>query len=106
MIKHFALTLSGSQQNVGAVSTVPEGDAKTPIRWISFQAKGSNSNLAYIGGSGLLVSSSTYLSRIEIPVSTIPSAPTVFEFGESVTNLSQWSVLGTNNEVLLVGYAT
>lgn len=101
MVKHYALTLNGSEQLLSSV--VPAGEEDRPILFLSLQAKGANSGLIYYGGSGQTVSSSVYMGRIEIPASTIPSAPTIFEFSTTVTNLKQWKVLGTNNDVLLIG---
>jgi hypothetical protein len=106
MVRHYALTLSGSQQNVAtalASQFASPDEGSRPIRYLSFQAKGANAALAYIGGSGQVLSSSVYMSRVEIPVTSIPAAPTMFEFSTTCTNLGQWSVLGTNTEVLLIG---
>lgn len=101
MVKHYALTLNGSEQLLSSV--LPAGDETKSIRFLSLQAKASNSAVVYYGGSGQLVSSSVYMGRIEAPVTSIPAAPTIFEFTDTVTNLAQWKVLGTNNDVLLIG---
>lgn len=101
MVKHYVLTLTGSQQLLSSV--LPEGSGDPPIRWLSMQAKGANSGIVYYGGAGQVVSSSAYMGRIEVPVTTIPSAPTIVELSESATSLSQWKVIGTNNDVLLIG---
>ncbi len=108
MVRHYALILSGAQQNLG-VALAPQfsspDEDKRPIRFLSLQAKGTVTALIYYGGSGQLLSSAVYMGRIEIPAATVPSAPTIFEFSEPVTNLAQWSVLGTNasTEVVMIG---
>mgnify|MGYP001610301593 CR=1 FL=1 len=107
MVRHYALLLTGAQQNLAVAlaaqfSSADEG--KKPIRFLSLQAKGTATALMYYGGWPQLVSSTVYGGRIEIPAATVPAAPTMFEFTDTVTSLDQWSVLGTNasTEVLMI----
>jgi len=98
MVTHFVLTLSGSAQILStATSTTKIGLLKQLI----LQADGGNANLIYVGGTGAAVaavSSTAYGFRIEIPVSTVPAAPTILEAIN--TSLADWQVIGTSTQKL------
>ena len=93
----YTLTLDGNVQSLAAGIT--ETDR---LRFISIQAQGDNSGIVYVGGKGSAdtLSTSKYGWRIEIPVATIPAAPSIIEFSQNVMNLTDFEVLGTNNDVI------
>lgn len=90
--------MSGSAQNLATALSV----ASRPIVWLSIQAFGTNAALAYVGGAG--VSAANYGFRIEIPVSTVPSAPCIVELPQGPMDLDGFYVIGTNTEKLSVAW--
>jgi hypothetical protein len=101
---HFCLNLTGSAQSLATGFTLGANDpeATAPIRWLSLQPLSANAAVVYVGFAGNVLSSSNYAFRLEIPVSTIPSAPFIIE--GLMVSLNQIQVLGTTNEDLAVGY--
>jgi hypothetical protein len=106
MVKHYSLTLSGSAQSLAAVlPTFVAGQQTGPNElswsWLSLHAGASNSGVVYVGGQGIVVSSTVYGFRIEVPVSSVPPAPSIVELGGGGSiRLSEWQVLGTSNDIL------
>jgi hypothetical protein len=99
MVTHFVLTLNGSAQVLSTVTSVKTGLLKQLI----LHTDAGNTHVIYVGGTGLsaaqaAVSSTDYGFRIEIPVSTVPPAPTILEAIN--TSLADWQVIGTNGEKL------
>lgn len=100
MVTHFTLTLSGAAQTLDTVTTT----VKTGLlKQIIFHTDAGNTHLIYVGGTGLsgssgAVTSSSYGFRIEIPVATVPPAPTIIEAIN--TSLADWQVIGTSTEKL------
>lgn len=105
MIRHFVLTLNGAAQRLSTVlpDTTVNGPHDMPARSVTAQADGANAAPIYVGGENLTVSSSSWGQRIEAATATVPPAPSLI-FGEGaskgLTRLSDWYVLGTNNEKL------
>lgn len=101
MVAHYSLTLTGSVQRLSSV--IPTGTAVPVAHFVSLQAAGANTGLIYVGGFPQLLSSTAYGFRIEIPASTIPSAPSIIELGGGAAiNLADLQVLGTNNDILKI----
>jgi hypothetical protein len=106
MVKHYALTLSGSAQSLAAVlPTYVAGQQAGPNElswsWMALQTAAANTHVVYVGGQGTVLSSSAYGFRIEAPTSTVPPAPSIVELGGGGSiRLSEWQVLGTDTEIL------
>lgn len=107
MVAHYTLTLTGSAQSLASVlptyvaASAPSPGEQVSVSFLSLQAAGGNSGLIYVGGSGQVLTSSAYGFRMEIPISTIPSAPNIVELGGGASiRLSEWQVLGTSNDIL------
>ena len=103
MTSHYVLTLNGAAQRLTTALGIAEDVAVSAI-W--FQPNAANNGIIYIGTTSS-VSSSSYGVRLEIPVSTIPSAP--FNPGEftrlpnrftSPLRLGDFWVLGTSSDKL------
>lgn len=100
---HFVLALTTSTpKKLSAAFDAGDPSGTAPITWLSIQALGSNAALVYVGFAGSVLSSTNYASRIEIPASTIPAAPTIFE--NQITSLDQIQVLGSTNDSVAVGF--
>ena len=99
-VRDYSLTLDGTVQNLSDVLPVNEGDL---LKYVALSVHASNSNIIFVGstdrGDEGALSSTKYGWRIEIPVSSIPSAPDIIELGPSFS-LAHLSVLGTNLEIL------
>lgn len=97
---HTRVTLTGAAQQL----VTPAAYASEIGRCLILQPAGENDNPIYVGGPG--VSSSAYAFRLEAgDASNIPPAP--FMLGEAVAGvvaLQEFWVLGTQNEVLHIGY--
>ncbi len=108
MVAHYTLTLSGAAQSLASV--VAAGESIGNIKQLILHADGANSALIYVGGMGGpgvtmgAVTSSSYGFRIEIPVTTIPAAPTILE--SINTSLGDWRVIGTLNDKLHITVIT
>lgn len=103
MIFHGKLTLTNSSQSLSGAIAVQTG----PICWLSLQADGGNTAIMYFGGSQSgAVSSTTYGFRIEAPVSSIPNAPSIFEFPRGMMSLADLNVIGTTNDIVHVTVIT
>ena len=100
-VRDYSLTLDGTVQNLNSVLPAGEGDR---LKYIAISAHATNSNLIFVGstdrGAGGALSATEYGWRIEIPVSSIPSAPDIIELGQGGFSLAELSVLGTNTEIL------
>lgn len=100
---HFVISLTTSTPVKLSSAILEDPVAATqPITWLSIQALGANAALAYVGFAGDILSTTNYMARIEIPASTIPSAPLIIE--TQITSLEQIQVLGTTNDKLAIGY--
>lgn len=94
--RHVNLTLDASQQSLSA-SLSPL--APMNVHFLSIQADAGNAGVVYVGSVAQTVSSSDYGFRIEIPVSSIPAAPSIVELGGGAAiDLTQIKVKGTNND--------
>jgi len=99
------VTLSGSAQNLATALAIAPTDLKLQVGWLSIQADTANANLAYLGTDANV--STTYFQRIEVPVATIPAAPTIVEDAKGMgLTLSGLYVIGTLNQKLRVGWMT
>lgn len=105
MVNHFTVTIAatGTPQRLStglsaAVGTPGLGDQ---LRWLSIQAGGGNAGIGYIGGNQRTVSTSDYGFRIEIPVTTIPDAPTVIE-STVLGSLADFFIVGTINDTFKI----
>lgn len=108
MVTHYTLTLNGSAQSLASVLPGYSSSAAIPTNeqsysWLAIQADGANSNLVYVGGANRVLSSIAYGFRIEVPVSSIPSAPSIVELGGAPSiRLSEFQVIGTNAEKIYI----
>ncbi len=104
MVRDYTLTLDANVQNLRTVLPVNEGDL---IKYLSIQADAGNSGIVFVGsterGTEGALSSSKYMWRIEIPVSSIPTAPDLIEMSQNSFSLAEWSVIGTNNDIIHIG---
>lgn len=101
MTNHFVVTLTTTAP-IRLSSVVTGVGATDLIKFISFQAVASNAGVIYIGGSNRTLTSSDYGWRIEIPVSSIPYAPTVIELTPPAVCLADFYILGTINDKLAI----
>lgn len=99
MVTHFTVTLNGSAQALSSFTTVPASVAL--LKQIIFHADTANTHVVYVGGRGAdgvspTLTSSNFGFRLEVPVATVPPAPT---FVEAInTSLGDWQMLGTAGE--------
>lgn len=97
MIFHATLDLDGTSQSLADAFVGNLGS----IKFLAMQADGANTGLIYVGGSqSTAPTSSSYGFRIEIPASSIPVAPSIFEFPTGSISLADFNVLGTSNDKL------
>lgn len=115
MLNHFTLAVTtGTPLTIAdaliAAGLNPLADAnmglKEHLKFCSIQARASNAAVVYVGGKLRTLTSSDYGYRIEIPVTSIPYAPTVIELGPGIVTLGDIQVLGTTNDFIqiLVGF--
>ena len=104
MVNHFTLGLTSGTALVIANALQAAGISpgelglRNKLRYCSIQAHVDNAAVIYVGGSLRTLSSTDYGYRIEIPVTTIPYAPTVIELGPGVVTLGDLQVLGTTGD--------
>ena len=100
-VRDYSLTLDGTVQNLSDVLPVNEGDL---LKYIAISAHSTNANVVFVGsterGTEGALSASKYGWRIEIPVTSIPSAPDIIELSQNGLSLAEISVLGTNTEII------
>lgn len=81
------------------------GTTDRPIRCFTVQAGTANAGTVKIGDANL--ASAVYSDLLPIPVSTVPAVPVVYPptgpWGSIVIRLSDFWVLGTNNDKLTLG---
>lgn len=100
MVNHFVVTLTGSAQKLGA--GLSGACAHDPLKFLSIQAFANNTHVVYVGGNQTTVSSSSYGFRIEVPVTSIPYAPTVIELPAAAVSLDDIWVIGTADEKISI----
>lgn len=103
MIRHYVLTMTGSAQRLSAVLAGGAGGPDDlPIRAIAIQPGTANAAAAYLGGyEGPTITSSAYGVRLEPAAAGVPPAPFILgEFSNQPMRLSDFSVIGANNETL------
>lgn len=98
MVAHYTVTLNGNPQKLSDVIT----DKLNAIKFISFQQLATNTHVIYVGGTNATLSSSNYGFRLEVPVTSIPPAPSILEFSQAALSLGAFYVLGTNTEKLQI----
>lgn len=100
-VRDYSLTLDGTVQNLSDVLPVNEGDL---LKFVAIQADAGNSGVVFVGsterGTEGILSTTKYGFRIEIPVSSIPSAPDIIELSNSSYSLNELSVIGTNLDII------
>lgn len=101
---HFCLNIASSNtpQSLASAFVVGDPRATAPITWLSIQALGGNAAIIYVGFNADVLSNANYWTRIEIPVSTIPAAPTIIE--NQILSLDKVYLYGTANDDVSVGY--
>lgn len=109
MTRHKVVTVTSSAQNLATALGLSgtAGPTSTRVGHLSVQALGGNAGIIYLGGTeDTLTAASAYGIRLEIPVSTVPSAPF---FRESMTpssgswlDLSEYQFIGTDNDKMSV----
>jgi hypothetical protein len=102
MAAHYTLTLTtGTPVKMSTAVTGDSADFVLPAaKFLSFQADPANTHVIYIGGTNATLTSSNFGFRIEIPVTSIPPAPSVRELSSDARNLNQYYALGTTGEKL------
>jgi hypothetical protein len=92
MTATYVLTPGASAVQLSSV--LETGDVPIAGRSLLLQANASNTGVLYFGGNnvGANTSSSNYGFRIEIPVTSIPSAPVVFEYPTGSVSLDEFWV--------------
>lgn len=105
MIRHKIIPVTATAQNLAAAVGLSRASTESRCAFLSVQALGGNAGIVYLGGAGdALVAATNYGHRIEIPVSTVPSAPW-FRENKSIAgyfNLADWQFLGTANDSIAV----
>ena len=100
-IRDYTLAIDGTVQRLSDVLPANEGDL---LKYIALSAEASNAAVIFVGsterGSEGTLSSTKYGWRIEIPVTSIPSAPDIIDLANSTFSLAEFSVIGTNNDIL------
>jgi hypothetical protein len=98
-LRHGTVTLDGNAQKLG---TALSASTSMAVSWLGISAHAANVGVTYGGSSA--VASTNYGFRIEAPVSSIPSAPVIFETPDNMTPLKLGGVWvrGTNAEKLAV----
>lgn len=99
--RHKVIAVTSSAQNLATALGVSD----SRCTFFSLQPLGANAGIVYIGGVGdTLTAATAYGWRLEIPVSTVPSAP-FFRESNPITgfyNLAEWQIIGTDNDKLAV----
>lgn len=105
MVQHYVLTLNGSVQRLSSVlpgATADQVAQEKTWSFLSLQADSANTHVVYVGGYPQVVSSSAFGFVVPIPVTSIPAAPIPIQPGQPSLRLSEWQVLGTNGEKLVL----
>lgn len=104
MTRHKVVAVTASAQTLAAAIGIVSGSQETRCAFFSLQALGGNAGIVYVGGAGNTLSTAQYGHRIEIPVSTVPSAPWFRENKsfQGFMDLADWQFLGTVNDSLAV----
>jgi hypothetical protein len=102
--RHYVLTLSGSAQQLSTVFSAAEKETnpKGPsISALSLQPSSSNANAIWIGSSAVAANAAAV--RLSSALAGEPPAPWYKENSGGVVSLSDYYVLGTAGEKLLIG---
>lgn len=107
MVRHYTLTLTGTAQRLsrvlpsGAADVEPSAVENIPFRQLIFAADPANSAVVYIGGENATVSATSHGFSLD-PTQASQGPVSVGPFETGPLKLSQFYVLGTNNERLMV----
>ena len=103
MVNHFTVALTtGTPINL-AVALAGGAGVGNVLRFLSLQAHTANAAVAYVGGNQRTLTSTDFGYRIEVPVATIPYAPSVIELGgNGYISLGDFFVLGATNDELQI----
>ncbi len=102
---HFTVPMTTGTP-VSAASVLPPdilAQAAQGNTVITLQPHSGNAAVVYVGGSNVTLSSSNYAFRLEIPVTSIPQAPFMFE--TTRIDLRDLFFLGTTNDEVQMGIA-
>ncbi len=101
--RHYALTLSGVAQRVSSVLTNTEagGPQDVACRQIIFSADPANGNVLYIGGVG--VSDTSHAFALDPTQATAKDRESIGPFEAGPVKLSEFWVLGTATQRLMIG---
>lgn len=99
-IRNFVITLTGSAQNLGTLFLAAGFQGIDSLKAIHMHADPANANVIYVGGPEVVLTAVNYGFRIEVPVTSIPPAPSILEFNTGRFSLADIQVLGTNLEKL------
>ena len=107
MFNHAQLDVTASAQSIlAALGITADGLGHgTQVEWISLQPHPSNAAAVFLGGS--TVTTSSYGIRLEIPVTSVPQAPLVFDglsSGRGLIGLGSLYFVGTASDKLNVVY--
>lgn len=103
MVRHSVVNVTAVAQNLATALALVGSDSR--CCFLSIQVLGGNAGIVYLGGAGdTLTAATAYGWRLEIPVSTVPSAPF---FRESKTiagvlDLADYQFIGTASDKISV----
>lgn len=108
MIRHYTLTLTAAQQRLsqvlpgmtGSNAEPPAGD-NIPFRQLIFSADPANTAAVYVGGNSSTVSATDHGFALD-PTQASQGPVSIGPFESGPIKLSDFKVLGTNNERLMV----
>ena len=100
--KQYTLTLNGAVQRLSLVLSdpTPGGLLDIPLRQVTFQGLKANTNDIFVGDNSA-VTSTSHAFRVDATDAALPLVLGPFETGPM--KLSDFYVIGTNNEVLVIG---
>lgn len=103
--KHFALTLNGGVQRLSDVygkgaNVVDQAD-NVPYRQLTFQSDPANAAAVFVGSTNAVSSANHGFSVDPTQASQLPIVLGPFDTGP--LKLSDFFVIGTNNERLMIG---
>jgi hypothetical protein len=99
MIRHGKITVTTSAQSLSNTTNL---GANRPVRFLSVQPGSANSGRLFFGGPG--VTTTDFGFAMEIPVTSIPSAPMIITDAIAAPGLlvGDLYVVGTNNDIVRV----
>lgn len=102
--KQLVVTLTGAVQRVSDALTVttPSGRDDVSCRQITFAADPANANVVYVGDAN--VSSTAHAFALDPTQATAKDRESIGPFEAGPVRLSDFYVIGTNAQRLMIGY--